>query len=200
MMLVFSISAVNDPPHIEDEIVEVLINTMRSIDILSNDIDPDTTQLILEPVTVLQPSHGNAFIDAGVLMYTPAKDFIGTDKIVVRICDSGSPLPALCATDTVTISVADPHSGQVSIPEGFSPNGDGANDEFVIGYLGPEKVHLEIYNRWGNLVYKNQDYQNDWRGTAMYGFVFGTEVPDGTYFYKVKVGKFEKARSFTIQR
>jgi gliding motility-associated-like protein len=37
---------------------------------------------------------------------------------------------------------------------------------------------LLVFNRWGNEVYRSEDYQNDWEGTA-----FGKDLPDGTYFY-----------------
>jgi gliding motility-associated-like protein len=53
----------------------------------------------------------------------------------------------------------------VSVPNVITPNGDGVNDLFVISGLEyhPNSV-LYIYNRWGNLVYQSNDYQNDWDG------------------------------------
>ncbi len=58
------------------------------------------------------------------------------------------------------------------IPGGFSPNGDGVNDRFVIGNVGNDKIHLEVYNRWGNVVYKSSEYKNDWNGTCNLGLHF----------------------------
>jgi gliding motility-associated-like protein len=53
----------------------------------------------------------------------------------------------------------------VSVPNVITPNGDGVNDLFVISGLEyhPNSI-LYVYNRWGNLVYQNSDYQNDWDG------------------------------------
>ena len=94
-------------------------------------------------------------------------------------------------------------TGLVFIPEGFSPNGDGVNDLFVIQGAQGLTVHLEVYNRWGHLVYKNDDYKNDWNGTANTGLLQGDKqgLPDGTYFYVVKLSDGrEYVRYMTINR
>ncbi len=92
----------------------------------------------------------------------------------------------------------------VFIPEGFSPNGDGINDTFVIGGTQGTTVHLEVFNRWGNLVYSSTDYKNDWDGKANTGVQVGdtgTGLPDGTYFYVVKLSDGrEFVRYMTINR
>jgi gliding motility-associated-like protein len=79
----------------------------------------------------------------------------------------------------------------VFIPEGFSPNGDGINDRFVIQRLPTGvTVQLEIFNRWGHSVYRNNNYQNDWDGTANQGTTVGgngTVLPEGTYYYQVRL-------------
>jgi gliding motility-associated-like protein len=66
---------------------------------------------------------------------------------------------------------------------GFSPNGDDFNEHFhITGILRFPESELEIYNRWGNLVYNKIGYQNDWLGTWD-----GNLLPDGTYFYVLKL-------------
>jgi gliding motility-associated-like protein len=73
----------------------------------------------------------------------------------------------------------------ISIPEGFSPNGDGVNDFFVIdGMEYYPNSKLVILNRWGNKVYESTNYQNDWDGKNMFGVsIGGDDLPIGTYFY-----------------
>ncbi|WP_461042438.1 T9SS type B sorting domain-containing protein, partial [Spirosoma harenae] len=93
----------------------------------------------------------------------------------------------------------------VFIPEGFSPNGDGINDLFVIRGANGLTVSLEVYNRWGNLVYKNEDYRNDWDGKANTGITISSAdavgVPDGTYYYVVTLSDGRKfVRYMTINR
>jgi gliding motility-associated-like protein len=75
------------------------------------------------------------------------------------------------------------------IPEGFSPNGDGYNDLFVI--LGIEDYpdnELLIFNRQGVTVLHRVNYSNDWDGRPEMGGVLGGELPEGTYYYIFKFG------------
>jgi gliding motility-associated-like protein len=45
-----------------------------------------------------------------------------------------------------------------------------------------DQVELIVLNRWGNLIYSNENYQNDWKGTLP----DGKEINEGVYFYKVR--------------
>jgi len=56
------------------------------------------------------------------------------------------------------------------IPNTITANEDGKNDVFDVGFPGAK---LTIYNRWGQLLYKSDNYGNDW----------GRKTPHGTYFY-----------------
>jgi gliding motility-associated-like protein len=69
----------------------------------------------------------------------------------------------------------------VVAPNVFTPNGDGTNDLLEFRNLEYyHNAHLEIYDRWGALVYKSDNYQNDWNGKKM---GTGGECIDGTYYY-----------------
>ena len=74
----------------------------------------------------------------------------------------------------------------ISIPQGFSPNGDGFNEFFVIKgleNLSPENA-LIIFNRWGQIVFKKTNYNNDWDGTNNYSSgLFSDQLSTGTYYY-----------------
>lgn len=76
------------------------------------------------------------------------------------------------------------------IPEGFSPNGDGINDVFVIrGIVNYPQNTFLIYNRWGDQVFEASPYQSTWNGTSTMGLrVGGNELPTGTYFYLLNLG------------
>jgi gliding motility-associated-like protein len=65
------------------------------------------------------------------------------------------------------------------IPNVFTPNGDGFNDKWIIKYLEtyPGCV-VEIYNRYGQIVFRSVGYNTPWDGTYK-----GNQVPAGTYYY-----------------
>ena len=72
----------------------------------------------------------------------------------------------------------------IFIPEGFSPNQDGTNDKFVITKPFNTTISLDIFNRWGNRVFRSPDYKNEFDGRGnQSGVIFGEELPDGTYYY-----------------
>lgn len=77
----------------------------------------------------------------------------------------------------------------INIPEGFSPNGDGQNDTFIVENLDIRFPNFtwEIFNRYGNLVYKGNANTEDWDGTSNQSTIFGDDVlPTGVYFYILK--------------
>ncbi len=96
----------------------------------------------------------------------------------------------------VTINKAD-----LLVPGGFSPNNDGINDYFVIENAGNLQIHLEVFNRWGNRIYRSANYKNEWNGKTTEGIHIGDDVPVGTYYYIIKVdGKNRKVGHLTINR
>jgi gliding motility-associated-like protein/uncharacterized repeat protein (TIGR01451 family) len=69
----------------------------------------------------------------------------------------------------------------LSIPNVFTPNGDGKNDVFEIpGLDGFVENEISIVNRWGNSVYEKKNYHNEWTGEGL---------NEGTYFYIFRVKK-----------
>ncbi|MEY4273200.1 MAG: hypothetical protein RL638_148, partial [Bacteroidota bacterium] len=83
----------------------------------------------------------------------------------------------------------DPDQCDTFTPQGISPNGDGQNDVLIIpGILRMGNNTLTIYNRWGNIVYQKDNYQNDWGGQTDRSFSLTSEdnlLPDGTYYYVI---------------
>ncbi|MFN5813811.1 MAG: gliding motility-associated C-terminal domain-containing protein, partial [Bacteroidota bacterium] len=94
----------------------------------------------------------------------------------------------------------------IIIPTGFSPNRDGQNDVFVIVRPYNMTIGLEMFDRTGGVVYKSQDYKNDWDGRANQRMAFfGRDLPDGTYFYIVtatdkSTGKVTKFNGYITLR
>ena len=69
--------------------------------------------------------------------------------------------------------------------DGFSPNNDGINDSFRIdGIENFPGNTVRIFNRWGNRVFTQDGYKNEWSGT----WDGNNILPDGTYFYIIDLG------------
>src|SRR5690554_3128477 len=84
---------------------------------------------------------------------------------------------------------------QLIIPDGFSPNGDGINDTFEIKNLRElyPNFTMEIYNRYGNILYKGNGDSPDWDGTSSSGMRMGnSELPVGVYFYIINFNQAGK--------
>ncbi len=92
----------------------------------------------------------------------------------------------------------DEKTGEVVIPEGFSPNSDGVNDKFVVEGLDEyPNSKLTIVNRWGIVVYESNNYQNDWNGDSNVKGVMGSkELPIGTYFYVLELNGGDVKRGY----
>jgi gliding motility-associated-like protein len=85
-------------------------------------------------------------------------------------------------TSTVAITLDQPLV--LEMPTGYSPNGDGSNDYFVVhGIDAYPNNKIEIFNRWGNLVYSADHYNNRWNGYND----SGEKLPDGTYFVILEI-------------
>lgn len=85
----------------------------------------------------------------------------------------------------VTILIEKKYS--LSLPESFSPNGDGVNDRiYVRGWGLKELQEWKIFNRWGELVYESADLEEGWDGTHK-----GQPQNMDTYAYLVKALSFE---------
>jgi gliding motility-associated-like protein len=78
----------------------------------------------------------------------------------------------------------------LTVCEGFefdnliTPNGDGANDEWnVPGVTQFPENELQVFNRWGEVVYRQKNYDNTWQGTNEEG----KPLPAGAYYYVLKL-------------
>ncbi len=72
---------------------------------------------------------------------------------------------------------------EIVIPNVFSPNGDGQNDIFTVSGTKIKNLSIDIYNRWGELLYQTNQLHEGWNGRTN----SGTESSEGTYFYLINV-------------
>ncbi|SFA93605.1 gliding motility-associated C-terminal domain-containing protein, partial [Flavobacterium swingsii] len=77
---------------------------------------------------------------------------------------------------------------KLKISKVVTPNNDGHNDFFEIGGIEDCRFIYEVkmFNRWGALVYENNNYKNNWDGIAN-GAISNSNLPSGTYYYIVNI-------------
>jgi len=91
---------------------------------------------------------------------------------------------------------------QLYVPTAFSPNGDGINDAFIAQGRYIVQFNLEVYDRWGNVIFESRKLDDGWNGTTSDGV---SPAPAGNYGFKIfgldPAGqKFEKVGSVTLIR
>ena len=79
----------------------------------------------------------------------------------------------------------------VYIPNTFTPNFDGLNDNFYPKGVGinDEGYEMQIYNRWGDLIYRTTEQEGYWDGTIKRS---NNQAPQGVYLYLLTVRDFKK--------
>jgi gliding motility-associated-like protein len=106
------------------------------------------------------------------------------DNIFVWTVSNG---PCGTTSDTVTITLKD--CTRLTIPDAFSPNGDGVNDTYVIeGLIYYPLNKFQVYNRWGSQVLERSPYLNDWDGRSEADMNWGELLPESTYYYILDLG------------
>jgi len=89
-------------------------------------------------------------------------------------------------TDSVIITLP----SNLFIYSGFTPNGDGINDEWDIDFAEYyPNITVEVYNRWGGQVFHSKGYTSDKRWDGKYK---GNDVSTGTYYYVVNLNDGSK--------
>lgn len=151
-------------------------NTAILIDVLPNDILTTNWDIYINTPTnsgqMLNLNNGE--FELNLQGVTSNQSFIY--ELCNPIC------PANCDTALVLLNIST--TIDCDIPNIFTPNEDGVNDLFEIPCLvNGQAAQLLVFNRWGDLVYQSDNYQNQWDGTHQ-----GKILPDGTYFYILKIG------------
>lgn len=130
-----------------------------------------------------QPAYGVVYINPdGSITYTPNTGFVGTDHFMYTIEDELG-----LASDAAVVITVSPRP--LRIPNVFTPNNDGQNDVFEIeGTEGIDRIELVVVNRWGNEVYRSNDYKNNWNGG---------NLSEGTYFYEIIAHKGNERKRYS---
>ncbi|MBK9932007.1 MAG: gliding motility-associated C-terminal domain-containing protein [Saprospiraceae bacterium] len=182
-------SGINSPS--KSEFFKVEPNSSIVFDVLLNDSITSGNPI---SVIIEKPQYGSIIYSqsTGKGTYTPNNRFFGKEILMYKVCPMGC-IDA-CRTSTVEFDVLPPCSDRNSLvlPNVIFPDSPSRDNRYFIvealidcpDAFGPKPTKLTVYNRWGDLVYRNDDYKNDWEGTNTQG----QPLPTGTYYYLLDLG------------
>jgi gliding motility-associated-like protein len=161
--------------------MEIELNACRvrdSIDVLPKSVavvnaGPDTVVCAFQPVILQAQSNipGSYLWSTGETTSSISVNKTGLYFVTVK--DNGCP-----ASDTVSVT---PGDCEVYFPSAFTPNNDSKNDIFgVATETTLNYFSMQIFNKWGQLVFTSNDTGKKWDGTFK-----GKDVPNGTYVWIV---------------
>ena len=134
-----------------------------------------------------------AINSGGVVNVAQAFGTAPSGEVVDDIRDNGDDLDGNTDDDATKTEL-----GCLMVFNEFSPNGDNVNDVFIISCIeNYPNNKLEIYNRWGNIVYEKRKYKNDWKGISNGRSVYNQsdKLPVGTYYYVLNLGDGSKPKT-----
>ena len=119
-----------------------------------------------------------------------------TDKLIRVRAESLDDTPLNSYSNVLTTAL----KTEMYLPTAFTPDGDNLNDRFIVKGPSVFNFKMEIYNRWGNLIFVTNDYLSGWDG-----LIGGEDAPEGTYIYKIffedgEGRKFDQSGAFTLLR
>jgi len=88
----------------------------------------------------------------------------------------------------------------IAVPNVFTPNGDGTNDEFVVKFWSMESIKISIFNRWGKRIHfwengNIRGFEDTYEETVWDGQLGGRWASPGVYYYTVEgTGRDDKKR------
>lgn len=132
-----------------------------------------------------------------------SKDFYITEPGIYTARISN---PGCSYTDTIVVEAANCDDCKVFVPNAFTPNDDGFNDEFVVYAEQPpiaserrcqfRKYRISIFDRWGQKVFEADDPRVSWKGTGN----DGKECTSGVYTYTIEYEFFVLRESTTLSK
>ncbi len=165
-----------------DDIVATLLEEDTSVDLLENDVLPDT--FMVQLLNYQEHIEVQGLTDEGILSFVVSGDFTEPLVATYEIC-SGD-----CDCQTASLTIVNEELEDIIQTNVISPNGDGRNDQ--LRFTSDEILkgsELWIYNRWGDQVFHMEDYDNSWSADGYAG---------GIYFYVLSIRGFTIKKTLTV--
>lgn len=162
-------------------------------------MDTVDVQILASPVADAGPDQevylqGSATL-GGEPSGPPGSTYIWQPDSLLDHFDGSNPVATVNATTLFILTVTSPEGctgvdsvlitvlPEIKVPSGFTPNGDGHNDTWILDFvtLFPG-IEVQIFSRWGEPLFRSVGYATPWDGK-----VNGTVVPVGTYYYAIEL-------------
>ena len=157
-----------------------------------------TAQVIVNPLPIANLSPAESFIYEGETIELEVGDYamyqwyntegLDLDTLsTLTVSDSGTyyvwvkDVNGCEDVSDVAIVNTQPHTN-LFIPNAFTPNSDDHNELFIIRGVSVQTFNIQIFNRWGELMFMSESIDKSWDGTFD-----NKKVQEGTYYYNVKV-------------
>ena len=97
--------------------------------------------------------------------------------------------------DTTSQKIRELKSCFIAVPNAFTPNEDGLNDFFYpINAFKADGLDFRVYNRWGQLVFKTNEWKNKWNGK-----IKGIPQPAGVYVWTLKYTHHDTGKKYSLK-
>ncbi|MEO7991675.1 MAG: gliding motility-associated C-terminal domain-containing protein [Chryseolinea sp.] len=152
----------------------VRLNLFDFISDPDNNLDPSSFQIVQRPA-----SGASAQIEqnSDLLIRYQNVSFRGSDQLTIKACD----LLQACSENVITLNIED-----VVVHNAVAPNSEGEN-KFMRIFNLPRGNKVSIFNRWGDLIFKVDEYNNEVPSKRFEGISSdGKGLPSGTYFYTIE--------------
>src|SRR5581483_401726 len=170
----------------------VIVNNNGCIDSAKTTVSVDVPNLNACCDTTISPGDSHTISASGQTNYlwspsaglscTTCPDPLATPTVTTTYTVTSTDSNGCEISRTVTIVVELPCADFI-VPNVFTPNNDGINDDFVINVLAASSYSITILDRWGSEVYSSTDVTKYWNGKLKNTNYL---VPDGTYYYVIK--------------
>lgn len=159
---------------------------------LNNCTYTDSVQIVVSDYPIIELGADTSLCDGGEILFSlnPNYDYVWQDFSTnneFTALDSGwvfvnaSIYPGCETNDSVYVGMMQCSS---LFPNVFSPNGDGLNDAFILlNNEGAISYSVNIYNRWGQIVFRINEQNDEWMGTDMQQ----NDLSEGVYFWVAEV-------------
>ncbi|WCO01533.1 T9SS type B sorting domain-containing protein [Psychroserpens ponticola] len=162
--------------------LELVVNPLPNTT-FTTDFDYQVCPNATVPIQIAATANNYLESDVTINWYFDGGIIAGENSLTLPVIEAGLYEIEVINNQTLCFSITEQIVIELPtcvIPQGISPNGDGKNDTFDLSSYGVTK--LEIFNRYGTLVYSKENYSDEWHGQND----DGDELPVGTYFYTME--------------